>query len=109
TYQVDLPARLKQRGVHNAFCASLLHAHVSSDDRLFPGRLDNQLGEDEGETESEWAVQRITNHHGSHTDAMFQVKWTLGDVTWLPYHQISHLQALDTYLEAVGMTDICKL
>ncbi|KDQ28326.1 hypothetical protein PLEOSDRAFT_157814 [Pleurotus ostreatus PC15] len=40
---------------------------------------------------------------------MFQVEWMLGDVTWLPYHQVNHLQALKTYLEALGVTSIQKL
>ncbi|KAF9491520.1 hypothetical protein BDN71DRAFT_1510288 [Pleurotus eryngii] len=31
------------------------------------------------------------------------------DITWLPYHQISHLQSLDAYLEALGVTSICNL
>lgn len=32
TYQLDLPAYLRQRGIHNAFHASLLRAHVPNDD-----------------------------------------------------------------------------
>ncbi|KAG9221532.1 hypothetical protein CCMSSC00406_0009355 [Pleurotus cornucopiae] len=109
TYQVELPARLRQRGVHNAFHASLLRVHVPNDDRLFPGRLDNQISEDEGVSEPEWAVNRILSHHGSRTEATFKIEWTSGDVTWLPYHQVSHLQALETYLEAVGVANIRNL
>ncbi|KAF9491805.1 hypothetical protein BDN71DRAFT_1375167, partial [Pleurotus eryngii] len=57
----------------------------------------------------EWAVNKIVNHHGFKTDAMFEVEWTSGDITWLPYHQVSHLQALDTYLEALRASSIRKL
>ncbi|KDQ26102.1 hypothetical protein PLEOSDRAFT_1026980, partial [Pleurotus ostreatus PC15] len=81
TYQVELPPRLRQRGVHNAFHVSLLRVHVPSDDRLFPGRLDNQVAEDEGAAEPEWAVNRILSHQGSKAKALFKVEWTSGDIT----------------------------
>ena len=41
SFQMDLPASLKQRGVHNSFHISLLWIHYPNDDRLFPGRLDS--------------------------------------------------------------------
>ncbi|KAF9486668.1 hypothetical protein BDN71DRAFT_1405799, partial [Pleurotus eryngii] len=104
-YQVELPTRLRQCSVHDAFHASLLCVHVPNDDHLFPGRLDNQISEDEGV----WAVNRILSHHGSWMEATFKIEWTSGDVTWLPYHQVSHLQALKTYLEAVGVANIWNL
>lgn len=91
------------------FHASLLHAHVQNDDRLFPGQLHNQITDNPDTTEPEWAVNKIVNHHGSKTDTIFEVEWMLGDITWLPYHQVSHLQALDTYLEALGASTIRKL
>jgi len=37
SYKVDISARLKQRGIHDVFHASLLQIHVPNDDRLFPG------------------------------------------------------------------------
>jgi len=37
SYKVDISARLKQRGIHDVFHASLLRIHVPNDDRLFPG------------------------------------------------------------------------
>ena len=37
SYKLDLPARLKQRGVHPVFHSSLLRIHVPNDDHLFPG------------------------------------------------------------------------
>ncbi|KAJ4468648.1 hypothetical protein C8J55DRAFT_524607 [Lentinula edodes] len=66
---MDLPNRLKQRGVHNAFHASLLRIHIPNDDRLFPGRLETQVA-DFGETEGEWAIDHIVT--GCHT-----TKWTI--------------------------------
>ncbi|KAE9393522.1 hypothetical protein BT96DRAFT_829148 [Gymnopus androsaceus JB14] len=37
TFRMDIPSRLEQRGLHDAFRASLLRIHIPNDDRLFPG------------------------------------------------------------------------
>ncbi|KAJ3816277.1 hypothetical protein F5880DRAFT_1512804 [Lentinula raphanica] len=42
-------------------------------------------------------------------NALFNVKWKSGDTTWLPYHQIDHLDALGDYFEAIGISDISEL
>jgi len=108
SFRVELPPRLKQRGVHDVFHASLLRIHHPNDDRLFPGRLDNQLGGDI-EPEGEWAVDKILSHFGSKLDSLFEIKWKVGDTTWLPYSEIAHLQALSDYLELLGVDNISKL
>jgi hypothetical protein len=90
---LDLPARLKQRGVHPVFHASLLRIHVPSDDRLFPGRLEHQVADFDDDDQS-WEVDRVLGHQGAGHDTMMQVRWASGDVTWLPYYQISHLKAM---------------
>ena len=107
SFHIELPAHLKRRGVHDVFHSSLLQIHIPNDDRLFPGRMDTQLvGEDEGD---EWAVDRILSHHGARTEATFEILWKSGDVTWLPYYQITHLQALTDYLELLRVAKISKL
>ena len=107
SFQLDLPAQLKRRGVHNVYHSSLLRVHVPNDNRLFPGRLDTQLGLDEDD--EEWAVNRILSHNGSGTDATFEILWKSGDVTWLPYYQVTHLQALTDYLGLLGVTKVARL
>ena len=107
SFQLELLPHLKRRGVHDVFHSSLLHIHVPSDDRLFPGRMDTQL--DFAEDDEEWAVDQILSHHGSRTDTVFEILWKSGDVTWLPYYQITHLQALTDYLELLGVRKIAKL
>jgi hypothetical protein len=37
SFKLDLPDRLKQRGVHPVFHSSYLREHIPNDDRLFPG------------------------------------------------------------------------
>lgn len=64
---------------------------------------------DFGDPEPEWSVERILSHSGSGTDAVFEVKWTSGDVTWLPYLYIGQLTALNEYLERLDLTDIRDL
>jgi hypothetical protein len=108
SFQVELPTHLKQRGVHNVFHVSLLRIHVPNDDRLFPGRLDTQLGNADG-TEGEWAMDRIIGHAGSKIDATFEIRWKTGDVTWMPYYQVSHLNALQQYFELLGIANISHL
>ena len=93
--------------MHDVFHSSLLRIHVPNDDRLFPGRMDTQL-EGSGD-DGEWAVDRILSHHGSSTYASFEILWKSGDATWLPYYQITHLQALTDYLELLKVEKIVKL
>ena len=64
SFRIDLPNRMKQRGIHNVFHSSYLRIHLPSDDRLFPGRMENQVAEFETQ-EREWAVDRILSHKGS--------------------------------------------
>ena len=108
SFRLDLPDHLKRRGIHDVFHASLLREHVPNDNRLFPGRMDTQLG-DTPDTEGEWAVDRILSHSGSRTDSIFKIKWKSGDITWLPYYQITHLRALTDYLDLLGESHIRNL
>jgi hypothetical protein len=108
SFKLELPPDLLKRGVHSVFHSSLLRVHVPNDDRLFPGRLESQLGNGP-EAEEEWAVDEILSHHGTREDILFEIKWKAGDVTWLSYHQISHLQALKSYLDAHGVEEAGQL
>ncbi|KAG2756544.1 hypothetical protein P692DRAFT_201671073, partial [Suillus brevipes Sb2] len=76
-FLLDLPASLKQRGIHPAFHAHLLRLHVPNDDRRFPGRQIEQVS-DLGRLE-EWSVSRITDHHGQGANALFEVEYSTGD------------------------------
>jgi hypothetical protein len=82
--------------------------HIPNDDHLFPGRLETQVA-DFGEDEPEWSVEHILSHQGSRTDALLEVKWTSGDVTWMSYVEISHLAALTEYLALIEVERIDNL
>lgn len=105
SYRIQIPARLRQRGIHDVFHASLLRIHVPNDDRLFPGRLETQIGEVDN-LEGEWAADKITSHSGSKMDALFEVLWRSGDVSWMTYHQVAELSLLGSYFEALGIDNI---
>ena len=108
SYRIELPSSLRQRGIHDVFHSSLLRIHIPNDDQLFPGRLDEQIPE-LGGTAREWTVDKILSHQGSHSDAKFEVLWTSGDKTWLPYGEIAHLRALTDYFEILGVNNITQL
>ena len=40
---------------------------------------------------------------------MFEIQWKLGDISWFPYLDIAHLDALDHYLEIMGVKEIGDL
>ena len=88
--------------------AANLKPHQPNNDCLFSGRLDTQLSSGDG-TEGKWAVELIVTHAGSKEDAIFQLKWRVGDCTWLPYNQVSHLQALIDYFDLIGVKKIAEL
>jgi len=97
------------RGIHPVFHSSLLRIHLPNDDRRFLGRLDTQVLHFDDEREPEWTVSKIRSHLGAREDAIFEVEWKAGDVTWLPYADISHLDALAEYLDLIGVTNINNL
>lgn len=70
--------------------------------------MDTQIGTTP-ETEGEWAVDRILSHANSGTDSVFEIMWKSGDVTWMPYYQITHLQALTDYLDLFRESKIKNL
>ena len=73
SYRVDIPASMRQRGIHDVFHASLMRIHVPNDDQLFLGRSDSQIVATNQGIEPEWAADKITNHSGSGNDVIFEV------------------------------------
>ena len=88
--------------------ASLLRIHVPNDNRLFPGRQETQVA-DFREGDHEWQVDQILSHVRSSPTATFEVKWTSGDVTWLPSEQLPHLLVMKEYLNLLEIKDITDL
>ena len=90
------------------FHSSLLQVHMLNDDHLFPGRLENQVA-NFGESEPKWAIDRTISHYGSGADTNLEVRWTSGDLTWVPYSDVFHLSKVSGYLELVGVNNVKDL
>ncbi|KAG6812123.1 hypothetical protein H0H93_013997, partial [Arthromyces matolae] len=108
SFRIQLPSSMKQRGIHDVFHASLLRIHHPNDDRLFPGRLDEQVVEPE-QHPTEWAADKIISHSGSKASALFEVLWKSGDKTWLMKSQVEDLELLQPYMDAIGIDSIGNL
>ena len=77
--------------------------HVPNDNRLFPGCMNTQLS-DTLKLDDEWTVEQILSHAGAGANSSFEIKWRSGDVTWLPYYQITHLNVLTEYFYLLGIS-----
>jgi hypothetical protein len=83
--------------------------HVPNDDRLFPGRLETQIGDFGDDDSGEWVIDRIASHVGSGRTATFEVIWRAGDRTWVEYDRIKRVPGLLDYLELQGAESIDTL
>ncbi|PBK84503.1 hypothetical protein ARMGADRAFT_893618, partial [Armillaria gallica] len=101
SFCVELPSSFIQRGVHPVFHSSLLRIHAPNDDCRFPGCLDTQLQETP-EAKPQWKIEQILSHHGAKEQAIFEVKWTTSDITWMPFDQLVGLGSLADYLDLLG-------
>jgi Zinc knuckle len=108
TYQLQLPAELRSRGIHPNFHASLLRIHVPNDDRRFPGRAVPQVT-GLGAPADEFLVDKIVSHFGHGSHLWFELLWQSGDRTWLRHGSIRHLSALEVYLENLNCHSIFDL
>ena len=102
-YTLDLPAELKARRIHPSFHVSRLRVYDANDDSVFPKR-DVRAYYDFGDAkDNEWLVDDIVAHQWSGNKVSFLVQWNLGDTTWEPYSECKDLEALDRYLELLGI------
>lgn len=108
SFLIDLPGDLKKQGVHPVYHAQYLRIHIPNDDRLFPGRLDSQLGLTEV-MDSEWKVDCIRSQVGQGTAAQFEIQWASGDVTWLKWPDAMDLVAMQDYFNLLGISGIQDL
>src|SRR5260221_13875021 len=100
-YTIKLPPELEKWGIFPKFHISWLTPHEPNDESLFPGQV-AQAYYDFGENpEKELQVHEneIVNHIWDLDNILwFQVKWTMGDLTWELTSNVDELSALDDYL-----------
>lgn len=102
SYEIDLPADLRARGIHPVFHTSLLRPHVPNDDVRFPGR--RQIPVSDFGPVDELIAERILRHEGGGTLAKFLVKWSTQQESWEPYAVVRRLSIYNDYLEAMDAT-----
>ena len=89
--------------MHPTFHVNLIRAHVPNHDTKFPRRDTKSFYDFRAADKPMWFVDEILAHHWvDQADLEFQVRWTLGDVTWEPLASCKELAALDEYLELHG-------
>jgi len=103
TVTMELLPELLARCIHPTFHVSLIRTHVANDDGRFPHRDTKSIYDFGAAGEPEWFVDEIISHRWVTTTQLeFQIRWTLGDVTWEPLSECRELEALSEYLELRG-------
>ncbi|GJE92037.1 polyprotein [Phanerochaete sordida] len=103
TYTLELPPDLRRRNIHPTFHVGLLRRHEANDDELFPHRDTKTLYDLGIDPDTEWLVDEILSHRWAGRRPEFLVRWNLGDTTWEPLDECRKLEALDRYLELLGV------
>ncbi|KAF9255413.1 hypothetical protein L218DRAFT_800591, partial [Marasmius fiardii PR-910] len=81
--------------------SSLLQVHVPNDGQCFPGHLPSQLSENP-EAEGQWKIEQILSRTGKQYSASFEILWSSGDKTWLPYFEIQDMPCIKEYFDLLG-------
>jgi hypothetical protein len=105
TVTLELPDELKNQCVLPTFHTNLVRRYIANNDDLFPKREAKSFYDFGVAADEEWLVDEIIAHRRINSKELeFQVRWTLGDVTWEPMSACKELEALDNYLELRGMS-----
>jgi transposase InsO family protein len=105
TVTLELPDDLKNRRVSPTFHTNLVRRYIANNDDLFPKREAKSFYDFGAAADEEWLVDEIIAHRRINSKELeFQVRWTLGDVTWEPMSACKELEALDSYLELRGVS-----
>jgi hypothetical protein len=82
-----------------------LRHYVGNDDKVFPRRKVHAYYDFGDAEDNEWLVDEILAHQWNRNKLSFLIQWNLGDTTWEPYSECKDLEALDRYLELLGIDD----
>ncbi|KAF8575256.1 hypothetical protein K439DRAFT_1276075, partial [Ramaria rubella] len=108
SFKLDLPDKLRKRGIHPVFHASLLHIYHANDNQRFPGhKIHNMPGF--AMDSKEWPVEKILSHSRKGSGSVFEVLFESGDTAWMGYPDVQHLQAIEAYSSALDVSSTFKL
>ena len=91
------------------FNVSLLKPHHANDELLFPTCEVKCFYDFRMLTNLEWQVDKIMGHKWDHDKLKLLVHWTVGEHTWESIEECLELQALDDYLQLLGIKDVTHL
>ena len=103
TYELELPTALQECRIHPKFHVSLLWPYNTSNNALFPNRMQSKPYNFGALDDQEWFIDKILGHRWDGRDLNLEVRWSLGDTTWEPLANCKDLAALDRYLELQGV------
>lgn len=105
TYALELPEKLRKRGIHPLFHVNLLRRYEMNDETLFPKREPSKFYDFGAPEDAEWLVDSIVGHEWRGRKLWLHIQWNLGDTTWETVETCDELEALDRYLEVMGVKD----
>ncbi|KAE9401983.1 hypothetical protein BT96DRAFT_817217, partial [Gymnopus androsaceus JB14] len=103
-YVLDLPDDLKGRRVHDKFHVNLIRPYVETDALLFPDHSKPEPYDVGAPPDAEEFVDSIRSHMWKGNKVLFEVWWSLGDITWEPFETVKKLKALDDYFATQAVT-----
>jgi len=103
TYKVKLPTHLRARNLHDCFHRSKLRPYHANDDALFPHREAHMFYDFGTPDAQEWLVDEIFTHKWDKDRLSLHIRWNQGDTTWETLETCEELQALDEYLQLIGV------
>ena len=100
-YKLALPPDLGR--IHPKFHSSLLRPYVPNDDENFPARDSRKAYDFAQSLDQEWFINEIVGHEWRDNSLFLFVQWTAGGVTPEPLSGVEDTEALDRYLELMGV------
>ena len=102
---MELPLQLRAWNLHDRFHRSKLRPYHANDDALFPHREAHAFYDFGTPDDREWLVDEIVDHKWDKGLLSFRIHWNMGDFTWESLRECKDLQALDDYLQLLGVCD----
>lgn len=109
TYTLKLPEDLIKRRIHPTFHVSRLRRHEPNNSKLFPHREVITFYDIGTPTDLDLSVDEIVTHRWKRGAVEFKVRWDHGDETWEPLENMEACEALDNYLEVLGVAEVNDL
>lgn len=110
TYTLELPMALQTRRIVPSFHVLLLQPYHATNDAMFPDRVHPEPYNFSAPDDQEWFDKELKGHQWINgKNLKFEVRWSLGNMTWEPLSACRNLEMLDQYLELKGIQQPAQL